>query len=154
MSDITVSDITATLSYCPITGVFTRNGRPIGGANQKSGYLYICAAGKNRLAHRVAWFISTGAWPPGDIDHVNGVRTDNRLCNLRPVSRSENMQNQRRPRGVTATGVLGVTKSEGGYEARVFAAGKYVFRKAFATIEAASEAYLREKRIAHATCTI
>ncbi len=56
-------------------------------------------------AHRVAWLLHTGDWPSGHIDHVNGVRTDNRISNLRDVVQAENARNmamsKRNKSGVT-----------------------------------------------------
>ena len=51
-------------------------------------------------AHRVAWILAHGAIPHGkQIDHINGIRDDNRLCNLRLVTQRENDQNRRKARG-------------------------------------------------------
>lgn len=50
---------------------------------------------KSLKAHRIAWFLYYGEWPNGEIDHINGIRDDNRIVNLRDVSRSENMLNKR-----------------------------------------------------------
>lgn len=61
------------------------------------------------LAHVVAWAISTGKWPDGQIDHINGVRDDNRLANLREVTRSENCRNGKR-RSSNTSGVNGVAR--------------------------------------------
>ena len=60
------------------------------------------------LAHRVAWALYHGEWPSGQIDHINGVRTDNRISNLRCVSHTENQRNQKRSRRNTSgcTGVF------------------------------------------------
>ena len=44
-------------------------------------------------SHRVAYAIFHGVWPENYIDHINGVRDDNRIVNLRDVSRAENMKN-------------------------------------------------------------
>jgi len=44
-------------------------------------------------AHRVLWAMHEGAWPAEQIDHINGIRDDNRLINLRAVSRTENNRN-------------------------------------------------------------
>jgi hypothetical protein len=46
-------------------------------------------------AHRLAWFLYYGVWPKNDIDHINNVRDDNRLENLREATRSENSGNQK-----------------------------------------------------------
>jgi hypothetical protein len=44
-------------------------------------------------AHRLAWFYVHGEFPKCELDHINGVRDDNRISNLRECSRAENMQN-------------------------------------------------------------
>jgi hypothetical protein len=46
-------------------------------------------------AHRVVWALHHGAWPKDQIDHINGVRTDNRIINLRGVVQAENKKNQK-----------------------------------------------------------
>jgi hypothetical protein len=42
--------------------------------------------------HRICWAIITGAWPKGEIDHINAIHDDNRFCNLQDSTRSENQQ--------------------------------------------------------------
>jgi hypothetical protein len=62
----------------------------------------------NRLkAHRVIWAMVHGEWPKGEIDHINGQRDDNRLVNLRCVTRAENARNRARMKRNTSgrTGV-------------------------------------------------
>ena len=49
--------------------------------------------GKQYLGHRLAWYLHTGDWPEGEIDHINRDPGDNRWENLRDVSRSDNMLN-------------------------------------------------------------
>lgn len=49
--------------------------------------------GKRYVAHRIIWLMVHGNWPKQDIDHINGNRQDNRLFNLRSVSRSDNLRN-------------------------------------------------------------
>lgn len=64
--------------------------------------------GRRLFAHRVIMLLATGEWPPEQIDHINGVRHDNRLVNLRNASQLENGKNQRLPSHNT-TGVVGVS---------------------------------------------
>lgn len=83
------------------------------------GYLKGRFNGVDLLAHRVAWAITSGAFPEGDLDHINGDTADNRLKNLRPCSRSENLRN--RGRTDSGTGVTGVYfhKASGLYHAKI-----------------------------------
>ena len=63
---------------------------------------------KTRIqAHRVIWAMVNGSWATGEIDHINGVRTDNRIANLREVTSQENRKNQRMRRA-NSSGVMGV----------------------------------------------
>lgn len=87
-------EILKVLRYCPDSGILTRvSTGEIVGASHSKGYLSIYVCGRNYLAHRVAWLISYGDWPNGTIDHVNGIKTDNRILNLRCVSNAENHKN-------------------------------------------------------------
>lgn len=62
---------------------------------------------RNFGAQRIVWAIVHGEWPD-QIDHINGVRSDNRLCNLRSVSGAENQRNMKRPAN-NQSGHIGVT---------------------------------------------
>lgn len=73
------------------------------------GYIRVSICGKRYLGHRVAWLIVNGEWPDCDVDHINGDRTDNRIENLRKLSRSDNLINQKKTRGISC--FKGVTKS-------------------------------------------
>lgn len=66
---------------------------------------------KRRKAHRVAWALHYGEWPSDEIDHINGVKDDNRIENLRNVSRTENNQNHKK-RSTNKSGVMGVERWE------------------------------------------
>ena len=57
------------------------------------GYRQVRILGKGFYGHRVAWAIHYGSWPESQIDHVNGVRDDNRVDNLRDVNSQENNRN-------------------------------------------------------------
>lgn len=60
------------------------------------------------LSHRVAWCIHHSEWPEEEIDHINGIRDDNRLCNLRPASANNNAHNKGIQKNNTS-GYKGVT---------------------------------------------
>lgn len=62
------------------------------------GYVSIVHLGKGYKAHRLAWLLSFGEWPRDEMDHINGQRDDNRLCNLRAVSHKSNQANQKHHR--------------------------------------------------------
>lgn len=47
-------------------------------------------------AHRLVWFYTYKAWPPKFIDHINGVRNDNRISNLRLADHGQNQANRRK----------------------------------------------------------
>jgi len=64
---------------------------------------------KEYLAHRVIWLLTTGAWPDNEIDHINGLRADNRIANLRAVTCDENAKNAKR-RNDNLSGVVGVQR--------------------------------------------
>lgn len=125
------------LSYDPETGVLTWRRRPEHTRGDKSfntrfagkqaftatdgnGYKYGSVQPLTGLrAHRVIWAIVHGKWPKF-IDHINGDRTDNRLVNLREVTKAENAQNQKR-RSDNTSGVLVVSwsREHGKWRARI-----------------------------------
>jgi hypothetical protein len=151
------------LLYYHDTGIFTRRiclrgnrKGSIAGSLTHEGYIAICVDYKKHPAHRLAWLCATGQWPAGDIDHINGNRSDNRLANLRDVARSVNLQNQRKATGRNASGLLGVSlhKETGKWAARIQVLGKQKHLGYFNSPELAHEAYLIEKRICHTGCTI
>lgn len=63
----------------------------------KDGYICVelnCGKQKKSYrAHRIGWFLFYGQWPSTYLDHVNGVRDDNRINNLREIKHKDNRQN-------------------------------------------------------------
>lgn len=89
------------------------------GTKLHSGYLGICIGPKRWQAHRIAWALHTGAWPKDQIDHINGIKTDNRACNLREATNSQNGKNLKLSKA-NKTGVAGVCWSERYQNYRVY----------------------------------
>ena len=94
--------------------------------------------------HRVAWILTHGAIPDGlQVDHINGIRDDNRLCNLRLVTQRENDQNRRKARGYSWN--KGCSK----WEAYIRVDGVLRHLGLFTTEAAARAAYLKAKARYH-----
>ena len=74
----------------------------------KSGYAQGSVCDVPCYAHRIIWTMVHGI-VDGEIDHINGVKDDNRLANLRVVTISENMRNRAASRSHNTSGVLGVS---------------------------------------------
>jgi hypothetical protein len=82
-------------------------GKVAGSISKTKGYRSIRIGFAGYMAHVVAWIIAYGCAPSGEIDHINGIRSDNRAENLRDVSRSENLRNAAK-RARNTSGVVGV----------------------------------------------
>ena len=98
VSEVYLNEVPKRWKYDPETGkVLNQKNRPIGVKNPATGYLesHLRIDGKCfcLLLHRAAWVLTYGPLPK-QIDHVNGDKTDNRICNLREVTRSENEANK------------------------------------------------------------
>jgi hypothetical protein len=91
---ITQIELKRLLLYNPETGLFTkRNTGKVYNKPNKVGYIVITINYKTYLAHRLVWLYVYGKFPDKWIDHINRIKTDNRLINLRDVSPSENAKN-------------------------------------------------------------
>jgi hypothetical protein len=85
-------------------------GKPAITGKTSHGYIAGRINGFRVYAHRLAWALHNGKWPDGEVDHINGSTTDNRIENLRDVSRSSNLRNARLPSSNTS-GHIGVNRS-------------------------------------------
>lgn len=110
-------------------------------ATHGSGYRHGTINNRRYLAHRVIWSIVYGEWPTEDIDHINGNRADNRIENLRAVSRAENLRNMKLYNNNT-TGVMGVYwhKNTGKWRSLIKVNGKSIHLGLFESIEDAAAA--------------
>lgn len=129
---LTAEVVRQLLDYDPSTGVFrwkargpewfptprrvnSWNGRHAGqiaAYQSPRGYQHIQIFKVRHAAHRLAWLFAHGAWPKGEIDHINHVRNDNRIGNLRDVPSGGNQRN-RRLRCNNTSGHAGITKPKG-----------------------------------------
>jgi hypothetical protein len=125
------------------------------GAKHHTGYIKVRIDGKQYSAHRLIWIMHNGNIPDGlQIDHINGIRDDNRIGNLRLATRNINCQNQHLAHNHNKSGLLGVCKQYGKFKARIEIDGKRRHLGTFFTPEEAHSAYLKAKRDHHPGCTI
>lgn len=145
------------LAYDPETGhltwkVYRGGGAPKAGeragTNHGTGYIALRICGKAYKAHRIAWLIFHGRWPTHDIDHRNGVRSDNRIANLRDVDCVTNCQN--RTVVIANSGLLGAHyHGRGRYTSSIAVDGRSHYLGLFSTAEEAHKAYLDAKKALH-----
>ena len=158
VSRLTIKRIKEVLNYSPETGVLTwkvspRNRTRVGdiaGTLNESGYLFVCIDGLKIRAHRAAWGIYYGNLPEGFIDHINGVRDDNRICNLRLATKSLNSQNSF-IRNDNKTGVKGVhfRKDTEKFSASIQIDGKTYYLGCYSCLEDARAARLLAEKKFH-----
>lgn len=160
MTDVilTQDELKSQLNYDTETGFFTWKIRKairtkIGSiaGSLKNGYIYIKINDRSYRAHRLAWLYVYGEFPEEQIDHINGVRDDNRLANLRLVNNSQNQQNIFNKKSNNTSGYRGVSfeKNEGKFRAEIMINGNSIFLGRFDDAISASNAYLKAKRKHH-----
>lgn len=104
MTRATFEQVNRLLEYDPATGVFRWRVNRAGNAKAGDragcvkktghGYRHISILGTSYGAQHLAWLLVTGAWHRGIIDHVNGIRDDDRWCNLRAATAQQNCANR------------------------------------------------------------
>lgn len=141
--------VAAVLRYEPETGLFYWLSPPKGHPRLRdyvagritSGYVMIKLDGKKHKAHRLAWLLTHGSWPDGDVDHANGCPLDNRISNLRIATNPQNQANRKRDHGKALPKGVRIN-SRGRFNARIRVAGKCHSLGGFATAEEAEAAYI------------
>ena len=160
MPDLSVEELHKRLKYDPETGELRWRKRGlVAGYLKMSGYRelewWTKGDGKRKggrsqyvLAHRAAWALVTGAWPPNEIDHRNGNRDDNRLVNLRLATSAENKQNRAPIRGKpwTMVGASKVPRCKNRWRAGM---SGNTYLGTFGSPEEAHQAYLAAKAERH-----
>lgn len=155
---ITQAELKNRLNYDPITGVFTwkiANGNrvavgDVAGSYTGHGYIRIIIDKKSYRAHRLAWLYMTGNWPSDQIDHINHKRDDNRFCNLRECSNSENSQN-RSKQSNNKSGCVGISwvPNRNKWAAYIDVDGKRISLGRYETLEKAKQVRLDAEKQYH-----
>lgn len=154
---LTAERVRELLDYDPATGVLrwrvtysshARAGR-VAGCVADGGYRFIRIDRTLYKAHRLAWLLTYGHWPPDGVDHRNGDTSDNRLLNLREATQAENTQNVLGARSDNSNGYRGVSRNHERWMAAIIVNGKRRYLGTFDTPEEAHAAYLAAKRELH-----
>ncbi len=154
---VTVELVRSVFSYDPESGVLLwvkpqdpkLRGRRAGFPGA-SGHRFVGIGDRHFGEHRVIWFYMTGEWPADQLDHINGVRDDNRWVNLREATNAENQQNVKL-KSHNTSGMTGVSfhRQRKKWRASIAANGRQFHLGLFDTPEAARERYLQAKRELH-----
>ncbi len=144
--ELTAECLRSVLHYDQETGIFTWKVSTsrrvkvgdVAGSQNGGGYLQISVQSRLQLAHRLAWLYIHGSWPKDQIDHINRIRTDNRISNLREVSHKQNMQNRSKP-STNTSGHTGVrwNKQRSKWQAYIMHNRKHLHLGYFSILEEA-----------------
>jgi hypothetical protein len=136
--------------YNPITGdlihlVGNRKSprHSVVGTRGERGVVICSVNGRMYKAHRIIWLLNHGRWPDGDVDHINGDPSDNRIENLRVATDSQNLANMRKPI-TNKSGKKGVSWHAIGkkWQTHIKVRGKNLYLGLFDTVEEAHAAYV------------
>lgn len=122
----------------------------VAGCMDKEGYITVKVDRRQCRAHRICWAIQHGFWPPDQVDHINGIRSDNRIANLRLADQYENNQNQSwRGHGVSGLRGAAFVSKEQKFRASIKHRGATRHLGSFDTAEEAHRAYMEAKASIH-----
>lgn len=97
-NEIPLNEVLMNFEYDPVTGqifrITSKGLRKIGFIDSK-GYVSITYKQVFIKAHRLAYAIYYGKWPSNELDHINRIKTDNRITNIRDADRYINNQNRK-----------------------------------------------------------
>lgn len=147
MSAVSVDRLNELFSYDPETGIVTSKvnymkwsiGQKIGHVHGSIGYLRVMVDRHKLYVHRVAFAIYHGVWPESGVDHVNGITSDNRICNIRSANQEKNARNTKLSKA-NKTGVKGVCfcNRRNKYIASIRANGTDMYLGGYETLDEAS----------------
>jgi hypothetical protein len=151
-SGLTQERLLTILRYDPETGVLywvkpnpkcpsVKPGQIAGCLHKSSGYWVLKIDGVDYRAHRIIWVMWYGAWPQHEVDHDDGDKINNRICNLRPATHLQNTANKKRR--VERKYPKGVDRLPGGrFRAKICVKYKQISLGVYDTPEDAHAAYL------------
>lgn len=156
-NDLTAEYVRSILDYNPDTGEFRwKINRPprgkageIAGSINANGYRKMGIRQREYYAHRLAWLIMTGEWPPAEVDHRHGDPSDNRWEKLRAATSSQNIINRPSPGGRSGYRGVSWAWSSSKWMATITVKKKTTYLGIFDTAEEAHEAYLRASERLH-----
>lgn len=153
---LTIERLRQRLHYDPTSGHFTwleNAGIRVlkglrAGTTKKNGYRSIWFDGKQYLAHRLAFFYMTGAWPDKYVDHKNVTPGDDRWENLRPATKVQNAGNT----GLMVTNTSGFrgvswSKQRGKWRAQIVVDRRHRVLGYFDDKKSASDVYVAAAQI-------
>jgi hypothetical protein len=157
---LTAARVREALAYNPETGVLTwkvRTGRRVkvgkeagyaGTNNGRNSYRWVRIDDVLYPAHRLCFLHYYGAWPSGEIDHIDGDGLNNRIANLRAATKTINARNQRK-RSTNKSGVTGVSwdRIAAKWLATIRVAGRTIYLGQFLSLAEAAAARKRAERL-------
>jgi hypothetical protein len=137
------------LHYNPDTGdfiwvkspaYFLQTGNIAGHISKSTGYSIVKLKGIKYKAHKLAWLFSYGTWPKSKIDHIDCIKHNNILSNLREVTDSQSSCNIKR-NSLNSSGVknIGWHKGSNRWRVRIAVKGKPAYCGYFSSLEEAEK---------------
>jgi hypothetical protein len=144
-TEVTQALVRELFHYDMVTGILTnrtnrgsvaKQGDRAGGVDITTGYRRVFVLGKHYQEHRIVWLYVTGSFPTDQLDHINGIRDDNRIGNLRAVTHLENNKNKRKSQR-NSSGHMGVCwhSARSKWQAQIMIDGVCKFLGLFTNLE-------------------
>jgi hypothetical protein len=151
-----ITEIKEYFSYDPITGEVTwkkQKGTAKAGqicnTKHSTGYYTVIFKKHRLMVHRIAWILHYGT-DPSIIDHINRIKNDNRISNLREVTKQENAENKDCKRKDSKQLYTGIEELPSGkFRARIVIKGKRKSLGTYKTAEEAHKVFLEYKETFH-----